>query len=162
MIDLNATIKNIRAACDNYMDPNLLVFIIHDDNAMGTNNILEIDAYDIRREDSYEERILKIHHHENIFIACGMMTFLPIINECDIFSDNDFNLTMIQEEFDLYCDREEKLFGILVKKCSKEYIIGKTDVCNCSVDACFEKIEKSESKFFKMIEEIIEGKIIYQ
>ena len=34
-----------------------------------------------------------------------------------------YNLT--QEEFDLYHDKEEKLFGILIKKDSDEYVIGK-------------------------------------
>ena len=87
---------------------------------------------------------------------------MPIINECDIFSDKDYNLQLTQEEFDTYCDSEEKLFGILVKKNSEEYLIGKTDVCSCSVDASFEKIEKTDSEFYKKIEEIIKDKIIYQ
>ena len=160
MIDLSETIKNIRAACDNYMDPNLFVFIIDDDNFMGTNNILEIDEYGIGKDDSYEERIIKIHQSENIFIACGMMTFLPILNECDIFSNSDYNLKLTQEEFEKYHDKEEKLFGILIKKGSTDYVIGKTDVCNCSVDARFEKIEKSENEFYRKIEKIIEDKII--
>lgn len=161
-MNLSETIKNIRASCDNYMDPNLLVFIIDDDDLMGTNNILEISEYGICKNDSYEERIVKIHQNENIFIPCGMMTFLPILNECDIFSDNDYNLKLTPEEFEQYHDREEKLFGILVKKGSTDYIIGKTDVCNCSVDARFEKIEKSENEFYKKIKEIIEKKIICQ
>ena len=161
-MNLRETIKNIRSSCNNYMDPNLLAFIIDDDNYMGTNNILEITAYGILPDDSYEERLMKIHESENIFLPCGMMTFMPIINECDIFSDKDYNLQLTQEEFDTYCDSEEKLFGILVKKNSEEYLIGKTDVCSCSVDASFEKIEKTDSEFYKKIEEIIKDKIIYQ
>ena len=160
-MNLKETIKNIRASCNNYMDPNLLVFIIDNDDYMGTNNILEITTYDIIADDSYEERLLKIHEFENIFLPCGMMTFMPIINECDIFSDKDYNLQLTQEEFDAYGDSEEKLFGILVKKNSNDFIIGKTDVCSCSVDASFEKIEKTDSEFYKKIKEIIDSKIIY-
>ena len=60
----------------------------------------------------------------------------------------------------IHADEEEKLFGILVKKDSNEFIIGQTDVCNCSIDASFKKIEKDDSEFFKKIEEIISKKII--
>ena len=159
-MNINETIKNIRATCDNYVDPNLLAFIIDDDNYMGTNNILEINGYGINDEDSYEERLLKIHEKENIFIPIGMMTFMPILNECDLFSTKDFNLKLSQEEFNAYADEEEKLFGILIKKDSTEYLIGKTDVCSCSIDASFEKINKTDSEFYKKIEEIINEKII--
>ena len=67
-MNLSETIKNIRASCDNYMDPNLLAFLIDDDNYMGTNNILEIKGYNITDEDTYEERLLKISKSENIFL----------------------------------------------------------------------------------------------
>ena len=159
-MNLSKTIKNIRAACNNYVDPNLFAFIIYDDCHMGTNNILEIEGYGIESDDTYEERLLKIHETENIFLPVGMMTFMPIINECDLFCEKDYNIKLTQEEFSEHADEEEKLFGILVKKNSDEYLIGKTDTCNCSIDASFEKIEKSDSEFFKKIEEIIEEKII--
>ena len=159
-MNLSETIKNIRATCNNYVDPNLLAFIIDDDDHMGTNDIMEIEGYEIADDDSYEERLLKIHKKENIFLPAGMMTFMPIINECDIFSTDDHNLQLTCEEFETYADEEEKLFGILIKKDSNEYIIGKTDVCNCSVDARFEKIEKTDSKLYETIEEIINEKII--
>ena len=159
-MNLCKTIKNIRASCENYIDPNLLAFIIDEDNYMGTNNILEIKGYGINDDDSYEERILKICKSENIFLPFGMMTFMPIINECDIFSTQDYNLQLSQEEFDLYHDKEEKLFGILIKKDSHEYTIGKTDVCSCSIDASFEKLEKTDSEFYRTIEKIVKEKII--
>ena len=159
-MNLSETIKNIRASCDNYMDPNLLAFLIDDDNYMGTNNILEIKGYNITDEDTYEERLLKISKSENIFLPIGMMTFMPLINECDLFSDDDYNLHLTQEEFDTYVDSEEKLFGILIKKDSDEYIIGKTDVCSCSVDASFEKLEKTDCEFYNTIEKIVKEKII--
>ena len=159
-MNLRQTIKNIRATCNNYVDPNLFSFIIHDDFRMGTNNILEIEGYGITSDDTYEERLLKIHETENIFLPVGMMTFMPIINECDLFCEKDYNIKLTQDEFSEHADEEEKLFGILVKKKSAEYIIGKTDTCNCSIDASFEKIEKSDSEFFRKIEEIIEEKII--
>ena len=160
-MNLSETIKNIRATCNNYVDPNLLAFIIDDDNYMGTNNILEVSGYGIEDDDSYEQRLVKIHENENIFLPAGMMTFMPIINECDIFSTEDYNLQLSQEEFDEYFDKEEKLFGILIKKGSDEYLIGKTDVCSCSVDASFEEFKKSDFEFYKKIKEIIDSKIIY-
>lgn len=160
-MNLEKTIENIRASCKNYMDPNLLAFIIDDDNYMGTNNILEIKGYAIQDDDTYEERLLKIHKIENIFLPFGMMTFMPIINECDLFSTNDYNIKLTQDEFDTYADSEEKLFGILIKKDSNDYIIGKTDVCSCSADASFEEFEKRDCEFYTKIKEIIDSKIIY-
>ena len=159
-MNIKETIKNIRASCNNYVDPDLFAFIIDDDFHMGTNNIPKIEGYGINDDDSYEERLLKIHERENIFLPVGMMTFMPIINECDLFCEKDYNLKLTQEEFDENADEEEKLFGILIKKGSDDYIIGKTDVCNCSIDASFEKIEKSESEFYEKIEKIISEKII--
>ena len=159
-MNIKETIKNIRASCNNYVDPDLFAFIIDDDFHMGTNNIPEIEGYGIEDDDSYEERLLKIHERENIFLPVGMMTFMPIINECDLFCEKDYNLKLTQDEFDENADEEEKLFGILIKKGSDDYIIGKTDVCNCSIDASFEKIEKSESEFYEKIEKIISEKII--
>lgn len=159
-MDLQKTITNIRASCNNYIDSNLFAFIISDDMYMGTNNILEIDGYSIESADPYEERLLKISENENIFLPVGVMTFMPILNECDLFSVDDYHFDMTQEEFDLYSSGEEKLLGILVKKGSTEYLIGKTDVCNCSVDASFEKLVESDSEFYKKIKEIVESRII--
>ena len=159
-MNIKETIKNIRVSCNNYVDPDLFAFIIDEDFHMGTNNISEIEGYGINDDDSYEERLLKIHERENIFLPVGMMTFMPIINECDLFCEKDYNLKLTQEEFDENADEEEKLFGILIKNNSNDYIIGKTDVCNCSIDASFEKIEKSESEFYEKIEKIISEKII--
>ena len=159
-MNLNKTIKNIRATCNNYVDPNLLAFLIDDDNYMGTNNILEIEGYGISDDDDYEERLFKIAKSENIFLPLGMMTFMPILNECDLFCENDHHLELTPEEFDIYADNEEKLFGILVKKNSDDYIIGKTDVCSCSIDASFEKLEKTDCEFYNTIEKIVKEKII--
>ena len=159
-MNLSKTIKNIRITCNNYVDPNLLAFLIDDDNYMGTNNILEIEGYGITDDDTYEERLFKIAKSENIFLPLGMMTFMPILNECDLFCENDHHLELTPEEFDIYADNEEKLFGILVKKNSDDYIIGKTDVCSCSIDASFEKLEKTDCEFYNTIEKIVKEKII--
>ena len=159
-MNLSKTIKNIRATCNNYVDPNLLAFLIDDDNYMGTNNILEIEGYGITDDDDYEERLFKIAKSENIFLPLGMMTFMPILNECDLFCENDHHLELTPEEFDIYADNAEKLFGILVKKNSDDYIIGKTDVCSCSIDASFEKLEKTDCEFYNTIEKIVKEKII--
>ena len=159
-MNLSETIKNIRATCDNYVDPDLLAFIIDDDNYMGINNILEIKGYGITDDDSYEERLLKIHEKENIYLPLGMMTFMPILNECDIFSVEDYNLQLPPEEFEKYGDEQERLFGILIKKDSDEYLIGKSDTYSCSVDSSFEELEKTDSEFYKTIEKIVKEKII--
>jgi hypothetical protein len=159
-MELRQTIENIRAGCNNYVDPNLFAFIISDDYNMGTNNILEIRGYGIADDDSYEERLLKIHKSENIFLATGVMTFMPILNECDIFSTEDHHFTLTQEEFDAFADSEEKLFGILIGKDSTDFKIGKTDVCNCSVDAYFEEFEKTDCEFYRNIEKIVKEKIM--
>ncbi len=160
-MNLKKSIENIRASCKDYIDPDLVSFIIDDDNYMGANNILEIDGYGILKSDTYEERLLKIMESENVFIAFGMITFMPILNECDIFSNDDYHFDLTAEEFDLYSSEEEKLFGILIKKGSDDYLIGKTDVCSCSVDASFVEFEKSDSKLYLKIKEIIDSKIIY-
>ena len=160
MMNLSETIKNIRATCNNYIDPNLLAFIIDDNDYMGTNNLLEIEGYGIEDDDAYEERLLKIHESENIFLPFGVMTFMPIINECDLFSTEDYNIKLTQEEFDTYADEEEKLFGILIKKDSKDYKIGQTDTCSCSVDSSFEEFEKIDGEFYSTIEKIVKEKII--
>lgn len=159
-MDVKKTIENIRATCKNYMDPNLLAFIIDDDGYMGTNNILEIEGYGIEDGDTYVERLLKIHENENIFLPMGMMTFMPIINECDIFSTRDYHFELTDEEFSMYFDEEERLFGILIKKNSADYIIGKSDTCNCSIDSCFEKLEKTDCELYSTIEKIVNEKII--
>ena len=159
-MNLSETIKNIRSTCKNYIDPDLLAFIIDDENHMITNNIPEITKYNITPEDSYEKRLLKIHKNENIYLPLGMMTFIPVLNECDIFSENDYNLQLSEEEFSIYSDEKEKLFGILIKKCSDEYIIGKSDTCSCSIDSCFEELEKTDSELYNTIEKIVKEKII--
>ena len=53
---------------------------------MGSNNIGELKKYGIKNEDSYVEKVLKVLKHENIFITFGMLAFIPMFNECDIFS----------------------------------------------------------------------------
>ena len=160
-MNISETIKNIRASCKDYIDPDLMSFIIDDDNYMGTNNILEIEGYGILKSDSYEERLLKIMKKENVFISFGMITFMPILNECDIFSNEDYHFELTAEEFEMYSSEEEKLFGILIKKGSDDFLIGKTDVCSCSMDASFVEFEKSNSELYLKIKDIIDSKIIY-
>ena len=85
---------------------------------------------------------------------------MPILNECDIFSSDDYNLQLTPEEFGKYGDEKEKLFGILIKKDSNEYLIGKSDTCSCSVDSSFEEFEKTDCEFYNTIEKIVKEKII--
>ena len=131
-MNLNETIKNIRDNCNYYIDPDLVATIIHENYYMGTNNILEFSDYDIENHDNFEDRILKILKHEHVFFAAGMLTFIPIINECDIYSVNDCNLKLTQDEFDKYAQEKERIFGILIKKNSNDFIIGTTDRCGCN------------------------------
>ena len=160
MIRISETVKNIRASCNNYVDSDLVATVIHDDFSMGTSNITELKDFNITNSDSFEERVLKILKHENVFLNLGMYAFIPIINECDIYSKEDYNLTLTQEEFDLYANEKERVFGILILKNSTAYIIGSCDLCGCGIDAAFKKIEKSDMDFYKKLEEIIESRII--
>lgn len=161
MINVSETIKNIRATCNNYVDPDLVATVIHDNYYMGSNNIEELDKFDIKKEDSFEEKILKILKHENVFLNIGMYAFIPLINECDIYSTADYNLKLTDEEFEKYANEKERIFGILIKKDSNDFIIGSTDLCGCSIDASFKEIEKSDLDFYKKIEEIIDTLVIY-
>lgn len=159
-MNVSETINNIKATCNNYVDPDLVATVIHDDNYMGSSNISELDMYGIEKDDSYEQKILKILKHENIFLNLGMYAFIPIINECDIYSTKDYNLKLTQEEFNKYANEKERVFGILIKKNSCEYVIGSCDLCGCKIDASFKEIETSNLNFFKIIKEIVDEKII--
>jgi hypothetical protein len=159
-MDVCESIKNIRAKCNNYVDPDLVSTIIDDNGYMGTNNILEITGYGISDCDSYEERFIKILNSENIFISCGMLAFIPMLNECDIFSIVDEAIKITQEEFDENAEEKEVFFGILIEKNTTKYTIGIIDLCNCKVGSCFREIKKSENGFYKKIAEIIDEMII--
>ena len=160
-MNISETIKNIRSSCNNYVDPDLVATVIHDNYYMGSNNIQELDKFDIQKDDSFEEKILKILKHENVFLNIGMYAFIPVINECDIYSTEDYNLKLSEDEFEKYANEKERVFGILIKKDTADYIIGSCDLCGCSIDAAFKEIEPSEFDFYKKIEEIIDSKIIY-
>ena len=90
-----------------------------------------------------------------------MYAFIPVINECDIYSTEDYNLKLSEDEFEKYANEKERVFGILIKKDSTDYIIGSCDLCGCSIDAAFNEIEPSDFDFYKKIEEIIDSKTIY-
>ena len=158
---IKETIKNIRATCNNYVDPDLVATVIHDSYLMGTNNVYELDQFGIERQDAFEDRILKILKHENVFLNLGMYAFIPFVNECDIYSSEDYHLKLTQEEFDKYANEKERVFGILIKKNSSDYIIGSCDLCGCSIDAAFKEIEVSDFDFFKKLKEIVDNKIIH-
>lgn len=160
MIRIRESIKNIRSSCKNYADPDLVATVIHDNLYMGTSNIAEFCEYGIDVNDTFEEKILKILKYENIFLNLGMYVFIPIINECDIYSTEDFSLKLTQEEFDKYANEKERVFGILIKKNTTNYIIGSCDLCGCSIDAAFKEIEESDLDFYKKIEEIVNSRII--
>ena len=159
-MDVYETIKNIRARCNNFMDPDLVATIIDENYYMGNNNILEITGYDISENDSYEDRLMKILKKENIFINCGMLAFIPIVNECDIFSFNDETIKIIQEEYEKNAHENELYFGILIEKDTSDYIIGTIDLCGCKVESSFRPVKKSDDGLYKKLAEIIEKEII--
>lgn len=159
-MDVYKTIKNIRAKCNNYIEPDLVSTIIDDNGYMGSNNIQEITGYGISDRDSYEERFMKILKKENIFISFGMLAFIPMMNECDIFSVADETIKITQEEFDENAEEKEVFFGILIEKNTANFTIGIIDLCNCKVGSCFREIKKSENGFYRKIAEIIDEMII--
>ena len=148
-MNIEKSIENIVAKCDNYIDPQLAICIIRDNCTMGSNNIGELKKYGIENEDSYVEKVLKVLKHENIF------------NDCDIFSIEDKTISLSSEEFQKYGDLKEEYFGILIKKNSNDFIIGSCDLCGCKIDSSFRQIKKSEDNFYKTINNIIENNIIY-
>ena len=160
MIKIRETIKNIRSSCDNYVDPELVATVIHDDYYMGTSNINELTEFDIDPDDSFEEKIMKILKHENVFLNLGMYAFIPMLNACDIYSTEDFNLKLTEEEFEKYSNEKERVFGILIEKDCLNYIIGSCDLCGCSIDAAFKPIDESDLDFYKKLKEIVDDKII--
>lgn len=154
------SIKNIRANCNNYIDPDLVATIIDENHYMGNNNIMEITGYGISPDDSYEDRLMKILKEENIFINCGMLAFIPIMNEYDIFSVSDETIKITQEEFDLNAQEKECYFGILIEKNSSNYTLGIIDLCNCKVESGCREVKKSDDGFYKKLDEIISEMII--
>ena len=159
-MDVYETIKIIRSSCDNYMDPDLVSTIIDDNHFMGKNNITEIEGYGISPEDAYEDRFMKILKEENIFITFGMLNFIPLMDECDIFSVEDETIKITQADYEENCDEQEMFFGILVEKNSSNYKIGLIDLCGCKVGSCFRPIKNRESEFYKKLKEIISKRII--
>lgn len=158
---ISETIKNIRATCDNYIDSNLVSTVIYDNYCMGSNNISEITDYDISPEDSYEEKVLKILKHENVFLSFGMLVFIPMMYECDIYSTTDETIKITKNDYMDYAKEKEVFFGILIEKNTTKYKIGIIDLCNCKIESCFREIKKSENGLYKKLEEIIEKRIIF-
>lgn len=159
-MDVYETIKNIRSSCDNYADPDLVSTIIYDNYFIWENNLLKIEGYGILENENYEDRFMKILKEENIFITFGMLNFIPMLNECDIYSFEDETFKITQEDFDENAQEKEVFFGILVEKDSSNYKIGLIDLCSCKVGSCFRPIKNKESEFYKKIEEIINKRII--
>ena len=159
-MDVYESIKNIRAKCDIYIDPDLVSTVIYDNSYMGSNNFWEMEGYAITEDDSYEDRFMKILKEENVFINCGMLVFIPMMNECDIFSIVDETIEITQEEYDENSKEKEVYFGILIEKNSSDYSVGVIDLCNCKVESGFRKIRKSDDGLYKKLAQIIDEMII--
>ena len=106
-MNVEKTIENIIAKCDNYIDPQLAICIIRDNYTMGSNNIDELKKYDsedifvIGGESIYRQLlpyctkayITKIDH------AYDADTYFPNLDE-----DPEWEMTKISDEqtyFDL-------------------------------------------------------------
>lgn len=159
-MNLIKTIENIVKNADSYIDPDLVATIVYDNYTLGTNDFDNINDYEILNEDSYSQKILKVLKNENVFITLGMLTFAPIVNECDIYSTEDFTLQLSDEEFEKYGHLKDKYFGVMFVKNSEDFIYGVCDLCGCKVDACFSKLEQTDDKLIKKIKEIMSEKII--
>ena len=160
VMDVYETIKNIRCKCDNYVDPNLVATIIDENDFIGKNNISELEGYGFSDDDSYEDKFMKVLKNENLFVTCGMLNFIPLMNECDIFSFSDETIEITQEEFYANCHEQEVFFGILIENDSDDYHIGTIDLCSCKIGSSFRAMKKSDDGLYKKLAEIIEREII--
>jgi len=103
---------------------------------------------------------MKILKDENIFINCGMLAFIPIVNECDIFSAEDKTIKITQDEYEKNAHENELYFGILIEKNSSNSIMGTIDLCGCKIESCFRPIKKSDEGLYEKLDEIISKMII--
>ncbi|MDO5849334.1 MAG: hypothetical protein Q4P18_07350 [Methanobrevibacter sp.] len=159
-MNLEKTIENIEKTADSYIDPELVSTIVYDNYTLGTNDFNSLNEYGIQKDDSYAKKVLKVLEKENVFINLGMLTFAPVINECDIYSTEDCTIQLTAEEFEKYGHLKDKYFGILFSKNSQDYVIGVCDLCGCKIDACFRELEDTDDALIKKIKEIINDKII--
>lgn len=159
-MNVKKTIENIEKTADSYIDPELVSVIVYDNYTLGTNDFNNLDDYGIEKSDSYATKVLKVLKNENVFVYLGMLTFAPVINECDIYSTEDYTVKLTEEEFAKYGHLKDKYFGILFKKNSSEYLIGCCDICGCKVDASFKEFDEADDSLILKIKEIINEKVI--
>ena len=67
-MNLKKTIENIEKTADSYIDPELVSMIVYDNNSLGTNDFNSLTDYNITKDDSYADKVLKVLKHENVFI----------------------------------------------------------------------------------------------
>ena len=161
IMNVEETIKNIVDNCDNYIDPDLVAIIINDNYTLGSNNFSEIDDFGICQDDIYEKRLMKILEHKNIFIICGIISFIPILNECDIYSIEDETFKINSNEYEETLKNDEYYFGFLIKNNMDDYIIGTVDLCTCNINSKFREVKKSKKELYNKLKDIIEKKFIF-
>lgn len=142
-MNVEKTVEYLKNICESYIDPDLLIREINDDYFMGSDENITIDS-------------LK---HSNLFINFGLLAFAPIINECDIYSTEDYTVKLSKEEFDSYGEIKDEYFGILIEKNSSNFIIGTCDVCGCKTDSSFHPL-RSKGKLYEKLSEIVNQLII--
>ena len=160
-MNIEETIKNIVDNCDNYVDPDLVAIIVNDNYTLGSNNFSEIDGFAICPDDTYEKRLMKILKHKNIFIICGIISFIPVLNECDIYSIEDETFKINSNEYNYSFKDNEYYFGFLIGSNLDDYIIGTVDLSTCNINSKFREVEKSKKELYGKLKDIIEEKFIF-
>ena len=160
-MNIKKTIRNIVDNCDNYIDPDLVAIIINDNYTLGSNNFSEIDDFGICPDDTYEKRLMKILEHENIFIICGVISFIPILSECDVYSIDDETFKMNPHEYTDSLKDDEYYFGFLIGNNGDDYLIGTVDLCTCNINSRFREVTVNEKELYVKLKDIIEKKFIF-
>ena len=128
-MDLEKTIEKVKNSCDSYIDSDLAI------------NHINKDYFILNSPSDY------------VFINCGLVVPIPLLNEFDIYSVKKETVKVSQEEFKEFTPLTERYFGILYIN-KEEYILWTIDLCHCSVNSVFTPLKKSNKILYKKLDEI--------
>ena len=128
-MDLEKTIKKVKNSCDSYIDSDLAI------------NHINKDYFILNSPSDY------------VFINCGLVVPIPLLNEFDIYSVKKETVKVSQEEFKEFTPLTERYFGILCIN-KEEYILGTIDLYQCSINSVFIPLKKSNKTLYKKLDEI--------
>ena len=128
-MDLEKTIKKVKNSCDSYIDSDLAI------------NHINKDYFILNSPSDY------------VFINCGLVVPIPLLNEFDIYSVKKETVKVSQEEFKEFTPLTERYFGILYIN-KEEYILGTIDLYQCSINSTFIPLKKSNKTLYKKLDEI--------